>query len=91
MKLPKEKLVIIEWEDSFETQGWTPIEEIKDDIHVSFKCISIGWILAENKRRIIIAPHLTVPNISKTNQDATGTMLIPRNSIISMKKIKLDK
>lgn len=81
MKLPDKKLVIIEWEDSFETNGWSA--------YIRYNCISIGWVLEESSKRIIIAPHLTIPNSSKTNEDATGVVNIPKSAIRSIKKVKL--
>lgn len=87
MKL-KNKLVYIEWEDSCGSNGrWTEIEDMKPD---QPKHKSIGWILQETKRWIVIVPHISSylehPKVAYTGQ---GQMTIPKSAILKKKIINL--
>lgn len=84
----KNKLVYIEWEDSCGSTGrWTEIKDMKPDqpIHKS-----IGWVLQENKRWMVIVPHISsYPEHPKVAYTGQGQMTIPKSAILKKKIIIL--
>jgi hypothetical protein len=77
----------IEWEDpASEHAGWFDLtEEELSKLHPAV-CRSVGWILKENKKYIILVPHL----IDKDNL-GSGDTSIPKSLISKKVEIKLEK
>jgi len=76
------KLVYIRWIDSSGTTGiWNSPEQILNSSS-SLHCVSVGWVLGEDKQSITFVAHL-----SKTGT-AGGDLTIPKRAILSMKEIK---
>ncbi len=84
----KTKLVYLEWEDSCGSTGrWTLIEEMKPDqpIHKS-----IGWIVFENSRWVIIVPHISsTPEHETVAYTGQGQMTIPKSAILKKVRVRL--
>jgi hypothetical protein len=83
----KFKLYVIEWIDSYNNEmGWEFIREITSPRDVI--CISVGWIIKENKNNIFIAPHISDIKNKNTLGMANGGLTIPKCSIKKRKEIK---
>jgi hypothetical protein len=48
------RLVLVEWVDSGEGRGWTPIEDI---VREPMVCRSVGWLIHETEKGITVAAH----------------------------------
>ena len=76
----KYKLVLIEWIDSRSpTAYWQFLEDVV--YPEPCKCISVGFLLKENKTHKILASHL---NDLKGDTQIMGMMTIPKCSIIKI-------
>lgn len=82
------KLVYIEWEDSCGGNGrWTELEEMKPDQPFQK---SIGWVMHESKRWIVIVPHISsTPDHPKVAYTGQGEMTVPKSAILRKKIISL--
>lgn len=79
------KLVIVEWMDSSQGEGWTPVSEIEDG------CIairSVGWVLRETKDVLVIAPHHGERLGRDTPEQACGYMKIPKLAVKRVRELK---
>ncbi|OGV45186.1 MAG: hypothetical protein A2017_06505 [Lentisphaerae bacterium GWF2_44_16] len=75
------KLVLIEWEDSHKTDGWCighnpPCESVPIK--------SIGWIIAENSKAIVITAHKS----KEAEPQYCNAMTIPKCSITKITRVK---
>jgi hypothetical protein len=53
------KLVYIEWEDAFGIPGrWTDIEEVTEKSQRANIIRTVGWIISQNSKRIVLAASL---------------------------------
>lgn len=82
------RLVSVEWEDSFGGGGWSPADEAT--ANVPQVCRSVGWLIAESKSRIVVAPHLSLENELHDRLDVSGEMTIPKKSIRRIKVLHPD-
>lgn len=77
---PDNRLVFIQWVDSSSVHGWS-----FDDPNVANLVVhSVGWIIAETSKSVVICSHIT----DEENPQRNSAMTIPRCSILSIKKIK---
>ena len=54
--MKKIKLVKVEWDDAFSSAPWKDEEDYKDLLNDnSFECINVGWLIAEDKKGILVA------------------------------------
>lgn len=83
--MKKPKLVLVEWVDSHYSHGWKNVEEFKD-LAKNIHCESVGWLLQENKRVVVIVPHLTRDDDELLQ--GTGEMIIPRCAVTKMTVLK---
>lgn len=85
-KNKRKKLVYIEWEDSTGGSGrWTDIEEMIPDPPVHK---SIGWLMHETKKWIVLVPHISgEPNHPTVLFAGSGEMTIPKSAILKKKII----
>ncbi len=84
--MTQEKLVYIEWEDSAGGTGrWTEIEDMIPDQPIQK---SIGWLMHETDRWVVLVPHLSSeadhPKVLFTGQ---GEMTIPKSAILKQKEL----
>lgn len=82
------KLIYVEWEDSCGGHGrWVEIADMVPDQPIQK---SIGWVLQEDERWIVIVPHVSStpdhPRVSFTGQ---GQMTIPKSAILKTEVIHL--
>ncbi len=79
-----DKLVWIKWVDSIGYSKWTNEDYLKEEFEKDILCCeSVGWVIKEDKDRIMIAPHKSL----NTNS-FDGTMTIPKCSIKEIQEIK---
>ena len=75
------RLVRVQWVDSARMNEWT-YERPKDAVPV---ITSVGWLLLDGDHQVAVAPH-----VSGEGDDLqhVGTMLIPRQAIISITTVE---
>lgn len=76
----KRNLEYIEWEDSYGCSSrWSEIDDAADPGIMI--CRSVGWVVRESKKLIVIVPHLA--NLDgEENEQGCGDMTIPTASIL---------
>lgn len=78
------KLQLIEWVDSVGCASrWTTIQDPFPEIALS-RCRSVGWIVHENAKAIVIVPHLADMGDSTQGQ---GDLTIPKCAITRRKTL----
>lgn len=76
----------ITWLDSMAGSGWKFIKDFQDG--VSMECESIGYVIAETDKYIIIAPHYHSENDDAgAIESVCGEMSIPKCSILERKEL----
>jgi hypothetical protein len=76
-KLPY-RLVKVEWEDSARPiAAWQWISDY--ELPQIVNCISVGFLIAETKQAVAIAPNLG--DIGEDDMQASGIIRIPRSAI----------
>jgi hypothetical protein len=86
MKLPNYPLVKVFWLDSHVTPEWVSIEEIQDNA-TSLDCVSVGFLVHENKESVTVASHVSIAGRRYT-ASCDGAMTIPRKAITKMVRLK---
>ena len=75
------KLVLIEWDDSVRPLSpWQWVDEYQ--IPEIVQCISVGYLIAETKTALAIAPNLG--DLASERIQASGIIRVPRNSVRRM-------
>jgi hypothetical protein len=80
------RLVLVEWVDSGEGRGWTPIEDI---VREPMVCRSVGWLIHETEKGITVAAHYGSEEDGRSPQ-VCGDMLIPKVAVLSVKDLIVD-
>ena len=82
------KLVAIVWEDSYGcSANWQPTKDL--DQHDPVTNYSVGWVLSENDRAIVLAPHIT-EGTAHCEEQACGDMIIAKSAILRRVEIDTD-
>jgi hypothetical protein len=76
------RLVLVEWVDSRRGDGWTRLEDLKDD-HAATKCKSVGWVIAKDSSALTLAGH-----IGENPEQCCGDMTIPLRSVIRISDVR---
>ena len=77
-------LIWISWVDSTEYSRWNNREDLEEDFDKdTLLCESVGWIIKEDKDRLMIGPHY-----SKGTNSFSGTFSIPKVAIKEIVEIK---
>jgi len=77
-KKEKFKIVKVEWEDSSQPiSAWQWVDDYQ--IPEAVRCISVGFLIADTKRSLAIAPNLG--DVEKDRVQASGIIRIPRSAI----------
>jgi hypothetical protein len=78
----KDPILYVEWEDARGVhQEWTDLEELK--AQDTCRCHSVGRLLRENKKEIVLVPHWYDDPAS-----GCGEMAIPKGAIKKRKKLR---
>lgn len=86
---PEYPLLYVEWEDHSGAEGWSPLTETIAGNDDTYLCQSVGWLLAENSKRITIAASISPANLNKPRTDVGGQMTIAKSLIT--KRVTLRK
>jgi hypothetical protein len=72
------RLVMLEWEDSAQpVDQWQWIDDYK--VPEIITCVSVGFIIAETKAAIALAPNLG--DIGRKRIQASGILRVPRSAV----------
>jgi hypothetical protein len=72
------QLVRVEWEDSARPiEAWQWVDDYK--LPEIVNCISVGYLIAESKQAIALAPNLG--DIQRERIQASGIIRIPRSAV----------
>lgn len=80
------KLVQVKWVDSHSFDGWATLEQLKE-YHIVSTCISIGWLLNDEKDSITLVPHINFDKEGETINQCSGDMTIPRVAVTEIKEL----
>lgn len=84
----KGKLVLIEWLDSHSGRGWQSLEDLKTAAEPLY-CRSVGWLVLENGKCKVIAPHVSGEKNGKTVLQYSGDITIPTKAILKISVLKV--
>jgi len=87
MTLPKTPwpLVLVQWEDSQQPHAaWEWVDDYQEPNSVF--CISIGWLIAESKTTLALAPNIA--DLDQSKQQTSGVIRIPKRSVIRRQTIR---
>lgn len=80
------KLWLIDWEDAFGcSTAWAQIENLEVD-HLT--CRSVGEIVYEDKRVIVVVPHTSAKDHRHSERQGCGDMTIPKSAIRRRTRLK---
>jgi len=72
------KLVLIEWDDSARPiSQWQWVDDYQ--IPEIVRCISVGYLIAETKEALAVAPNLG--DMTSERVQASGIIRVPRSSV----------
>jgi hypothetical protein len=78
------RLILVTWLDSHSYEGWTAVKDLKPD---GVTCRSVGWLISETEQTLTLAPHLTQADHASAEEQASGAMVIPRVSVVSIEDL----
>ena len=79
----------MEWEDSYGcSSSWEDLNESDNREPEHMRCRSIGWLVRQSKRNVVIVPHLA-ENERMGIKQGCGDMTIPTASILSLTRLEL--
>ena len=73
------RLVMVEWEDSARPIGawqWVDDYALPDIV----RCISVGYLIAETKSALALAPNLG--DVERERTQASGIIRLPRSAVL---------
>lgn len=77
-------LLMVEWEDpSTSNLDWTCIGDI--DLKHRVRCVSVGFLLHETRRFIVLLPHIGNLDRNRQDQQTWGSIRIPTGCITKRK------
>lgn len=78
-------LILCEWLDSYGcSPSWETIE--KGVKPLGMACKSVGWLVRQSEKFIVVVPHLSQKN-EIADQQGCGDMTIPRSAIVRIKRL----
>lgn len=81
------KLVLVEWVDSTAEQGWQAAKDaIRRADAQTLMCESVGWLLAETDRYLLLVPHHSVGN-AESEEIICDVMQIPIEAVRATRTI----
>ena len=79
------KLVLVEWLDSRRGEGWSRLEDLRDDLRVT-RCRSVGWIIAKDTVSLTLAGHW-----GDNPDQCCGDMTIPLKAITRVSALEVSR
>jgi hypothetical protein len=86
---PQFKLVMVEWEDHAGSDGWCSLHDAQASNDDGMLCVSVGFLIAESKKRITIAASIGCPSPVKPEPDVAGQMTIARALIKKITTVRV--
>lgn len=84
--IPKYPIVLIEWEDAATIKdNW---HEVKKDIIEASTCLSVGYMVAKNKKVVTLYAHIALED-DWSVECGKGNMIIPVKMIRSIKHLTI--
>ena len=80
-KVRKEKVVLVEWDDSWSTEAWRDREESIERLLKPCICFTTGIVIKQTDSRVVVAMNI------ETSGAMSQTMSIPRSAIRKLKTI----
>jgi hypothetical protein len=78
------QLMLVEWEDSARpVPAWQWVDDY--ELPKTIRCLSVGYLIAETKDAIALAPNLG--DIDQPKAQACGIIRIPQRAIIKVKRL----
>lgn len=87
------KLVEIIWDDAHSnghSETWAALSEFTKGADKPVQCKSVGYVVMESKETIAVAASITFDDDGKVGA-VSGTLVVPRGMIRSMKVLKKGK
>jgi hypothetical protein len=82
------RLVLVEWTDSRQPEGqWRRLAELDHGNGSFCKCVSVGFLLRDNKDVKILAPNMADID-DPDNLQTAGTIVIPSRSVTAIKQLE---
>ncbi|MGZ5442067.1 MAG: hypothetical protein ACXW5U_11505 [Thermoanaerobaculia bacterium] len=79
------RLVMVEWLDSY---GCTPDWHTLADVNATpMVCKSVGWLIRDDEKIKVIAPHISDEGNASEMQQCCGDMTIPSAAVLSMRDL----
>lgn len=78
-------LVLVEWMDSRRPDaGWKHLGDAQD--WTAVKCASVGWLVADDKEKKVLAPNMADID-DASNMQLAGEIVIPTSCVLSVKRL----
>ena len=77
----KEKIVLVEWDDSWSTEIWKDRKESIEGLLEPCVCFTTGIVIKQTDSRVVVAMNI------ETSGAISQTMSIPRSAIRKLKTI----
>ncbi len=82
------RLVLVEWTDSRQPESqWRRLAEMDRGNGSFCKCVSVGFLLRDNKDVKILAPNMADID-DPDNLQAAGTIVIPSRSVTAIRRLE---
>ena len=82
------KLMYIEWLDSYDNgHNWELLRTMPKPAEMI--CASVGWIVKESRKYVIVAPHISDITNKKSLGTVSGCLTIPKAAIVKKQLIKV--
>lgn len=78
---PIQELAVVQWTDAAGFPGWVSSDEEIDEHMGGSPTVSVGWVLRDDKRGILLAD-------TQNKGQVGGTQFIPRGMVKSVKRLK---
>lgn len=79
------RLVFVEWMDSHTIHEWAPLDA--EPMGEPLACQSVGWLVRQDERVYVIAPHISQPDHPSGPQMGCGVMVIPTAVVKTMRTL----
>lgn len=85
------KLIYVEWVDSGTSGGWQPLHDaVRAAADDPMVCESVGWLLAESDRYLLLAPSRKIEHKPGTGE-VCDTIQIPVEAVRDRKLLTIGR
>jgi hypothetical protein len=84
-KFENVRLAVIDWRDSSgHSSRWERVDDILDQSSRAGRCVSVGWVLHDDKDAIVLIPHLAEISGIAGGIDGSSGITIPRECVVKI-------